>query len=147
MNKIGKLIKYHTLNEDKILNKLVIEEAKNLKLRATPEEIGRLSRVVLNSKKVDACIYGQMTGDCFSKRATTLIIQCCERVFKTDGTRLRGKLNGSPLHMNRNHYWSPIEIFIDKVENKITRNDEALIAYLKGETETLNFKEYLVDTK
>lgn len=124
------------------LFELVRQEAANLKLHATKEEIERLDINNLIPDNSHECIYGQMTGYCFSDRAHDLIVACCERVYEPvesdDGDLMKkAKLNGAPQKLKRDHfkkeYFSPIEIMI-VVHPK---NNERLIQYLKGETETL----------
>ena len=124
------------------LNKLVIAEATNLKKYTTDRERDRLSFERLKTQDRTLCVYGQMTGGCYSDRAIALIEFSCERVFTVveKGIYLSGKLNGSPIDTYRGHYWSPIEIFIDKKRNKNNGNNERLIAFIKGKTKTLNLK-------
>ena len=84
-----------------------------------------------------------MTGNCFSERAVELIEASCKRVFadaSDGGDTLKGVLNGSPKKSNRDTYWSPIEIFITKKRNVKNGNNKRLVAFLKGETETLDLK-------
>jgi len=125
---------------NKMMIKLVKAEAASLVKRATDKEKSNLSFEQLNTNRHDSCIYGQMTGSCFSDRAENLITASCKRVYSHvgDGSRVRGRLNGEPK--NRNVYWSPIEVFIDKDYNKANGNNERLIAYIKGETKTLKLK-------
>lgn len=123
--------------------KLVIQEAKALKENATEKEIHNLDFETLDSENANRCIYGQMTGICFSQRATELIQKCAERVYKEgpmDGDYVHDGaiLNGSPVGMNRFSYFSPIEVFISKAQT--TENDEAnkkLIQFIKGEIKNL----------
>lgn len=63
---------------------LVIQEAKNLRKLATREEKDQLNLVTLNPRNEWKCIYGQMTGSCFSDRAEELIVKSCQRVYKFD---------------------------------------------------------------
>ncbi len=130
--------------ETQILNKLVIAEAKQLKLNATKSELESLNFNTLNPSRTTSCIYGQMTGNCFSSRATELIELSCEKVYKCNylnhPTELGGDLNGSPKEADRGSYWSPIELFISKRVNKDNDNNERLIAFLKGETVRLQLK-------
>ncbi len=129
------------------LNNLVIEEAKKLKDNTTLEERYQLNFSTLKTKKRDSCIYGQMTGDCFSERAIELIEASCEKVFnrikdENNVRKICGELNGSPKGKPRTNswspvYWSPIEIFIDEEINQTNGNNERLVDYLKGNTDTL----------
>jgi len=124
----------------KIMKELVIEEANNLRNNATKEELSRLDFSNLNSQNSETCIYGQMTGYCFSKRANELIINSCKRVYIHDDADIyKSKLNGKPTK-NRDDYWSPIEVFIDQDINKKNGNNELLVKFLKGEINELKFK-------
>lgn len=112
------------------LKDLVRQEADNLKIHATPEEIADLDFDNLMPEDTHNCIYGQMTGDCFDKRAVELLNLCaipysssnqswipCDSEFKTDGRA-----------------FSAIEVYITQYNAK----NENLIAYLRGETNTLD---------
>lgn len=124
--------------------KLVIEEAKALKEHATPEEINRLDFNRLNPESKFSCIYGQMTGDCFSGRAIDLITKSAKRVYVKNNkewtSRLyeKAKLNGKPIPEERTGketwWYSPIEIFISKKNDAL---NEKLIQFLKGEIKEL----------
>ena len=128
------------------LEQLVKEEAANLKQNATSEELGNLDMERLDTDSPIKCIYGLCTGSCFSKRANELIVNSAKRVYNhgPDGAELfRGvTLNGAPkpAEGRDRHYWSPIEYFIVlEAENDKRSNIEALVAYLKDETSTLEF--------
>lgn len=126
---------------DKVLNALVRKEAKNLIANTTPSERARLSIANLVTQSARSCIYGQMTGDCYSERAVDLIELSCEKVYRRDHSdRISGVLNGKPTGSYRMAYWSPIEIFIDIPLNQLNGNNKRLIAYLKGETKRLIIK-------
>ncbi len=112
------------------LNELVISEAKKLKKNATLDEIKRLDFERLCTDSPTSCIYGQMTK------------LSCKRVIERDDDMngINGTLNGSPLESFRSEYWSPIEVFIDRLRNNTNGNNERLIKFLKGETKTLTLK-------
>ncbi len=121
---------------------LVIEEATNLKRLATKEELANLDFDQLNPQDARYCIYGQMTGSCWSARTKELIPLCCERVYECDKENnpeltVEGAcvLNGSPIGKSRHEYWSPIEVFIAQ-ENK--EANQMLILFLKGEIDSLS---------
>lgn len=129
-----------------VMQKLVKEEARNLKKFATKEEINKLGVRALDPESKYSCVYGLMTGNCFSERAVELIEKSCKRVYNKG--RLNGvedaKVNGSPKNKDRNEYgpckyYSPIEVFIYQYENRENGNNERLIKYLKGEIKTLRF--------
>jgi hypothetical protein len=130
------------------LKKLVIEEAKNLKKFATNKELGELFISALNPLRDESCVYGLMTGDCTSKRANELITKCCSAVvLKTvsrvisDVSLVNIPMSNHFAHLPRLTYWSPIEVFVARPQNKINGNNQTLIKFLKGEIKTLKFKE------
>lgn len=53
--------------------RLVREELDLIKANATKEEISRLDFDTFNYENRGQCIYGQMTGNCFSKRASEIM--------------------------------------------------------------------------
>lgn len=125
-----------------ILNALVLDEATKLKENITTDERSYLSFRTLLTSDSTRCVYGQITGSCWSKRAVELIEASCQKVLAPikGGEGIRGTLNGSPKESNRWNYWSPIEVFIDKPRNQENGNNERLIAFLKDETKTLKLK-------
>lgn len=130
----------------------VRKEAQALRVHATKEERERLSFSTLNPSNIDRCIYGQMTGNCYSERAALLIHDCCVRYFKHnvvlalfDGRsnmmRIQQHVNGTTVEnfvkerngSNPYSHFSAIEAYICLAE----ANNANLIAFLRGETETL----------
>lgn len=128
--------------------KLVIEEANNLKKFATKKEIANLTLYNFNPNSQTRCIYGQMTGNCFSGRAHKLIKKSCRRVYKAaednenvhDGAKLNGKPEGSRALITGFsrvvYYYSPIEVFISTNQG-IPEYAKKLIQFIKGEIKTL----------
>lgn len=128
----------------------VKKEAEALRVHATSEEIARLNIDKLSPEDMASCIYGQMTGDCNSFRGIDLINRCAIRYIKDgdlsyisrDGfERIQKFVNGATvdnLYENRHNgmdaHYSAIEAYILLPE---ARNAN-LIAYLRGETETLD---------
>jgi len=137
----------------------VRKEAEALRVHATKEELGRLDITSFDPSHYDSCIYGQMTYTCFSTRAAFLIFNCCKRYFKSEdedmttmeeyakagrvlevvnGEKIDGVTDAEGLswhRSNRSHvfHFSAIEAYIMLPEAK----NENLIAFLRGETETL----------
>lgn len=129
----------------------VRKEAEALRVHATKEERGRLDFKEFHQQGQRSCIYGQMTGDCFSERAAILINQCTPRYFNRDVfpfmwgekinmNRISENLNGikvSDFVKERTRAsgasFSAIEAYILLPE----ANNANLIAFLRGETETL----------
>lgn len=131
----------------KTLVSLVRKEAAKLKKEASKRERMRLDISDLSPSDSRRCIYGQMTGNCFSTRAGALIKSCAERVYDTSGecgldeAKLNGRLEQAELRVATNYY-SPIECFIYFDGNKWNGNNKILIDYLKGERKTLRFKKF-----
>jgi len=130
----------------------VRKEAEALRIHATKEERERLKIEKLNPTHMDYCIYGQMTGNCFSERAAILIDMCCSRFFKNDAMpgifspeksldRVLRNVNGTSVHefvkervgVSEDAHYSAIEAYILLPDAK----NANLISYLRGETETL----------
>lgn len=136
------------MNEDlKILWDLAIKEATKLREYATQEEKDNLS-LNIEPHRATKCVYGLMTGNCFSKRAMDLINACCEKVYATNNKSVypdECELNGTPSLLSRPEYrrityYSPIEVIIfprwggQKAVNQ-------LIPYIKGETDHIEIPE------
>lgn len=124
----------------------VAKEVESLKTNATPQELKRLNFKKLKPESYTKCIYGQMTGNCTSKRATDLIDLCCQRftlnkvdydvmenkLFENTLAYINGKVNKSRTEMKITHL-SALEHYIYLIDSK----PENVIAYLKGETKKL----------
>lgn len=129
--------------------KLVLEEAKKLRKLATNTEKDKLNFARLNPESKFSCIYGQMTGDCFSIRATDLIKSACVRVYSKSQPESESnvfvhsniKLNGKPKEegfARCGKWYSPIEVFISKAYAKEdTKSLERLVKFIKGEIKSL----------
>ena len=127
------------------LKSLVIKEAKALKSNATKDELANLNFGRLNPTEHTQCIYGQMTGSCFSPRAEKLIFECAtkfidgsidEEVSDVKECRTVDIENGRRDKRSGDVYFSPIEMFIaqnNENDNKI------LINFLSGKIKTLKF--------
>jgi hypothetical protein len=128
----------------------VRKEAEALRVHATSEELGRLDIDALDPKLNATCIYGLMTTHCNSDRAIHLIESCACRFVKTDSIcsiedngfkEIQEVINGAKvdnLQQSRKDLFGPghysaIEAYILLPEAR----NENLIAYLRGETETL----------
>lgn len=126
------------------LHSLVKAEAESLRIKAKKKELDNLDFNSLKPNDITLCVYGQMTGHCYSDRAGKLINSCAVKVYTTDDTLsdalLGKKLGNSPKKEQRDYYFSPIEVFIYKKENQKNGNNKMLIDYLKGKRKTLRFK-------
>ena len=124
-------------NELDLKNK-VIEEAKNLLVHATAKERAKLDFKDLMPQSHTHCIYGQMTGDCFSKRATKLLNLCAipySSKIEDKEPPIAKAFVASDDRVDVEHKmaFSPIEFYIVHAHDE----NATLIAFLRGERETL----------
>jgi hypothetical protein len=108
----------------------VRKEAEALRVHATKEERERLDFETMVPYLCDKCPYGQMTGEYDSGRATELIRACAPFFVKGDIQSF--KLIDVSANFT-DFSWSPIQYYIMGAK----ANNANLIAYLRGETETL----------
>jgi hypothetical protein len=120
----------------------VQKEAEALRVHATKEERERLDIETLNPAYSSECIYGQMCESCRSERAVVLIKNCCTSFIRnSEFMPITGGTNWNDAHALPSkatsattvEYLSAIEAYIIMPE----ANNANLIAYLRGETETL----------
>jgi hypothetical protein len=138
---------------EKKLQALVKEEATALRHFATENELKKLNFDHLNSQNRTDCVYGQIAGDCTNERALDLIRKCAGKCFLSNGRTpersiMNSAVNPGKLTSKERYsigatrpygFFSPIECFIDILENQKNGNNRRLISYLKGETDTLEF--------
>lgn len=110
----------------------VCTELSNLKKHITAEEAANLNIETFNGRNKNSCVYGQLTGNCCTKRAVELLNTCAKpfsghtyRVEEPEAVFVRGLFRLNP--------YSHLEFL---VYNNGKWNAE-ILAYLKGETETL----------
>lgn len=108
----------------------VKKEAEALRVHATREEREKLDLKAMIPTHPERCYYGLMTGECDSARASELI-QKCTTVF-LNFTHQENEVEVSEGF--KKYKMSPIEYYIGLPEAK----NANLIAYLRGETETLD---------
>lgn len=127
----------------KKMKELAVKEATNLKKHATKQEIDNLNLFTFDPTSESRCIYGQMTGECYSERSVELIQKCCTRVYNVKpAVCVRDqKLNGAPTAIDEDKhrgafYHSPIEVLIWP-GNGGKESGEKIIKFLKGETKEL----------
>lgn len=124
----------------------VKKEAEALRVHATKEELGRLNFEWLDYSDKKRCIYGLMTKDCFSQRAAELINTCAITHFDLlpdSVDEIEGYIVDKPsdfigkrtdANVFSPYTFSAIEAYICLPEAK----NANLIAYLRGESETLD---------
>lgn len=130
----------------------VIKEVKSLKENARKKELENLDFENLDPQSFQHCIYGQMTGNCTSLRASQLIVKSCKRFIdftnaheisnlnhvkaNVNGRTIRGVRDAKGFQKTRPYeiqYLSTLETYIIMPWAK----NKNLIAYLKGETDDL----------
>lgn len=121
----------------KALVKEVCKEAAKLRENATSRELNKLAFSSLNPQSPERCVYGQMTGGCYSPRAEELIRRCASLVIDAGNALSNVSCKwerGRKKELHESNVWSPIEVYIvqDGADNK------TLIRYLKGKLETLD---------
>ena len=115
------------------LKALVKKEAENLKKYAKLEELEKLDFTKFNGESSIGCPYGQMTGDCFSERATELL-NLCSQSYSAHILRYSKPIEKAFEGGEHRCSCSPIEFYTAQQGAK----PEALINFLKGKTEILN---------
>lgn len=110
---------------------LVVQEADNIKQFARPEEIRELSFKQFHPTLMAHCIYGQMTGSCYSVRAVELLT-LCSNPYSKDVYRHQPPMEAFYFESEMRSF-SPIEFYITKDGAKVER----LINYIKGFHKTL----------
>ena len=137
-----------------VLEPLVVAEATSIKKLALKRELKKLDFCNLHADDYQNCIYGQMTGDCFNERAYELIRKSCPSVIDSNSDdAFKGELVDLKEHAKdngvekisefdntfRTSFYSPIEVFISRKRNRKNGNNAKLVAFLRGETDTLDF--------
>lgn len=120
------------------LKQLVLDELFLLKQHATSEEISCLSEIEIDPENAERCIYGAMTGDCFSERAHELLSKCAKpyskNLSKFTPTKM-GVEKWIKIREINETFFSPIEYYIYQREENIP----FLTDYLLGKRElTIN---------
>lgn len=112
------------------LNK-VKKEIYNIKKYATEEELSRLNFDTLAPDYYENCIYGQMTGSCFSIRGTELVILCCRTTTSFKEISDTYVQNVKPRKTMLAH--SYLEHYIYNYSS----NNKHIIDFLRGEVDKL----------
>lgn len=129
--------------------KEIKQEINLIKKHATTEEIENLDFETFNPDVERQCVYGQMTGNCRSPRASVLIRKCCKRFVIRDGVgkakigyraiiELINGIKSSKEDLGTAawdaKYFSALETYILFPQTK----NKKVISYLKGERDTLS---------
>lgn len=107
--------------------KRVIEEIETIKLKATDKEKSKLDFASFDKSMPALCIYGQMTGDCFSDRAKELFPKEYANLIPSEAFKQNDFKKG-----NNYTYLEKYLFYCEKSEHKI------IIDYIKGASNELN---------
>ncbi len=122
---------------------LIAEELRNIKKYARNEEIDNIKEAdTIYPNAATGCVYGIMTGSCWSHRAENLIRSCCpfvvNNITDTFFEFTDDKLIPAPLHStSARNYYSPVEILLFRGSEAEINN---AICFLKGNSELLPFR-------
>lgn len=143
---------------EKQLAELAAKEVRKLKKNATEQELSRLDLECLNPDGSENCIYGQMTGSCWSARAWQLLRECTATPLSSYGVPQPQEITDRGIEpivedlykestfghesdsfgrRGRTRF-SALEIYISLYRH--TEKVERIINYLKGETTKLDLK-------
>lgn len=135
-----------------------MHEIDMLKKLGTKKELGLLNFIEFNHRHEEKCIYGQMTGDCGSKRAKELMDKGCIRIMDINNCELGGgvstidgktftEIKGFVNGVNEGQGWRDYDGYKSRVYKHLSAlegyiclkgaNTSGIIAYLKGEVETV----------
>lgn len=121
------------------LQAAALKEATLLKQHCTPEELQALNLEDFDPTLPHGCLHGQMHGECHSPRAVELL-NLCAQPYSTHIDRVTPPTedsfdNRKPFVVGHDDVYSHLEF--------VMFNDESVrptvIAFLKGETDTLDF--------
>ncbi len=116
------------------LKQRVLEELTLLKQHATTEEINLLNEIPINPSSHEECIYGAMTGDCFSERAHELLSKCTRPYSETIDVFRPTKMGVKrwmKVREVKETFFSPVEYYIYQRQ----KNIPFLTDYLLGKRE------------
>ncbi len=132
--------------KQKTFIKDVIKEIEALKENANKEQKTKLIFATFIPDKPEQCIYGQMTGDCWSLEAAELIEKCnpgLTQVFSFIGDiswlKTYPKKEASKEKRQKYSYITLLEQFI--VIEKYKKYNQNILSYIKGTTNILKIKE------
>ncbi len=115
------------------------EEAKNLQKTATRAEKDKLVYEDLHGESPWSCIYGQMTGNCYSDRARELITECAVPIAKSGrkGMERITALDGYPKKFDNNLERSTKRSYYTALENLLYQNTDpedirGLVEFIKS---------------
>ncbi len=143
------------MNKKEEFLKDVMHEINMLKQHATKEEKKNLNFDSFNPITPKQCIYGQMTGNCYTKRAKELMDLSCIKVMDLEeGVReiedvsiedeafaINGKYTGQAWRGDAGTYYDRNYKHLSALEGYIcTKNakTEEILSYIKGEINTLS---------
>ncbi len=116
----------------KYFKEQTIKELKALKKHAFKKELNKLDFKTFHPDFDHRCIYGQMTGDCTSKRAIRLMNKCCKFRISSLFDPLRT--------VEETKYAGITWSFLERHVLRYKSFNKEIIMWLKGETKTFPIK-------
>lgn len=116
----------------------VMQEIEGIKKYATKEQIEKLNLDTFEPEGISTCIYGQMTGSCFSPQTTALIKQINIPLYVTDivdgydrkdNSKIEVGVPREAVNNDSTDSFTLLEHFISKYRS----NNRNILLYLKGE--------------
>ena len=120
----------------------VYNEINTIKEKATKREISRLNFNKFEHTNSGQCIYGQMTGDCYSTRAKDLYIKSLDAISKHN-VDVNTDENGNDIYkfkdldLEKGNSFTYLESYLFTCSRKTQKE---IIQYLKGESTKLYIK-------
>lgn len=115
-----------------VFKNLVREELEAIKLNATPFEINKLNIIGFHHSFGDSCIYGQMTGNCESKRACEIFSKSFD--LATSCKSVSEYLPFSSHQFKKGSSYTPLEKYLFMVKED---KHKEIIQYLKGQINSI----------
>lgn len=109
--------------------KQVQKELDNIKAKATPEEIKRLIFKEFDAESDSSCIYGLLTGNSWSKRATQIQKKSFAYLSGCDSNKFKYHT------FDEGTDYTALEKFILMIPQRVNRE---IFRYLKGKIKTIN---------
>ena len=115
----------------------VIAEIKRIKRLATPEEIEKLNFKRFQHEKSDECIYGQMTGNCDSERARTIMPKKFDNIVDSFNYKNTHKYKFKEQSFKKGTNFTALEKYLYMCPKTTHKH---IFDFLKGKVKTLDIK-------
>jgi len=118
---------------------MVRHEVEQLKIHLTDEQKGKLDKATFKPTHSEHCVYGQITGDCFSHEAAKLVDACAVSIGVADCPLDVKSFDLPPSERGFFDGYAPIGF--TPLEKYIYGSPKHnILEYLKGEADTLQLE-------